>query len=1051
MSMTDAGGTNAGPAAQSARDGLKSGLIAYFAGNPVAANLLMVLLIVGGVLSGLQLIVQYYPDIEVRQVAVSVLYPGASPKEVEEDINRRIEESVVGLPGVERVVSTANQSIGRVMVEIATFANVDAVFNDIQSAVDSIENFPPVRAEQPEVILPKAVHEVMTLAVMSAALSEDALRLAAEELRDRVLALPSVSQVSLRGTQDREITIELNEEELRRHHLSIAGVSTSVRRSSINLTMGEIRTDAGSVVLYAVAKRRAGPDFEDIPLITQLDGTVVTLGDVATIRDGFVDEDVVTEVNGRPAVLVRIAATDQQSVVDMADDIRGLLANYAPPDGVSIGIWSDSAGPIFHRLLEIVKNGVIGTILVFICLVLVFELRVAFWITVGIPLSFVGSLLFFEAADLTLNLGTLFGFFLLVGIVVDDSVVVGESIAAERQRGKSALDAAISGARAMVGPLTIGAITTILAFLPFLFVTSLAYQIVNVFPYVAIFVLFVSLVAAFFILPAHLSHGRSWSLSPLSDVQGQVGGWLEDVRDGVVAPAAAWAVRNVWLSITGGILVLVVAVSLIGSDAVRIVLFDENLSSTDHVQADIYLPVGAPFEETLAAAEHFVESAQSIDDRLGGVSIDAVSMIVGNIETGRRARERLNSSHLASVRLHLNERPERTASPAEIERAWRLAVGPLPNLKKAEFRSRRIEARPSVSYSLIHDDIETLRKAAADLRSSMATVPGIFGISDDLELGKRHFEIELTPVGEAAGLTPALIGRQLRSSFHGAEVQRIQRGREEIKVVVRYPADRRRSLSELASERIHRPGGGAMPLSMVARITEKRELATLTRVNGKRAARVDGRADPAVITPIQARREIHQQFIPDLLATYPGLVVESEAGARDERGLLSTLAILVPIVLIAIYALIAAFLRSYWKPIIAVAGIPIAFAGAIVSHWILGWDLTTMSLFGMIAVGGVVVNDALVLLDRYNGIRRENEMIPAIAAASAAARQRFRAVFLTTLTTVLGLSPLLYERSDQLIVFVPFVVSMLGGLVAATLGVLFVLPALVMIAEGRRE
>ena len=1051
MSMTDAGSANAGPAAQPGQNGSKSGPIAYFAGNPVAANLLMVLLIVGGVLSGLQLVVQYYPDIEARQAAVTVQYPGASPKEVEEDINRRIEESVVGLPGVERVVASASQSIGRVTVEIATFADADAVFNDIQSAVDSIENFPPVRAEQPEVVLFKVAHEVMTLAVTSAALSENALRLAAEDLRDRVLALPSVSQVALKGTRDREITIELSEEELRRHDLSIAEVSTTVRRASVNLTMGEIRTDAGSVVLHTVAKRSMGAEFEDIPLITQLDGTIVTLGDVATVRDGFVDEAVITEVNGLPAVLVRIDATDQQSVVDMADDIRGLLANYDPPDGASVSIWNDTASPIFHRLLEIVKNGAIGIILVFISLVLVFELRTALWITVGIPLSFVGSLLFFDAAGLTLNLGTLFGFFLLVGIVVDDSVVVGESIAAERQRGKSALEAATSGARAMVGPLTIGAITTILAFLPFLFVTSPAYQIVNVFPYVAIFVLAVSLIAAFFILPAHLSHERRWSLSPLSDVQGQVGGWLEEVRDRAVAPAAAWAVRNVWLSIAGGILILVAAVLLIGSDTVRIVLFDENLGSADHVQADIYLPVGTPFEETLAAAEHFVESARGIDDRLEGASIDAVSMIVGNIETGRRIKEKLNSSHLASVRLHLNDRPERTASPAEIERAWRQAVGPVPHLEKAEFRSRRIDVRPSVSYSLIHDDMETLRSAAADLRSAMATVPGIFGISDDLALGKRHFEIELTPAGEAAGLTPSLIGRQLRASFHGAEVQRIQRGREEIKVVVRYPAEHRRSLSDLAGERIHRPGGGEIPLSVVARITEKREPATLTRIDGKRAARVNARADAAVITPIQARREIHEQVVPDLLAKYPGLAVESEAGARDEDDLLSTLGILVPIVLIAIYALIAAFLRSYWKPLVAVVGIPIAFAGAIISHWILGWDLTTMSLFGMIAVGGVVVNDALVLLDRYNRIRRDNEMIPAIAAASAAARQRFRAVFLTSLTTVLGLSPLLYERSDELIVFVPFVVSMLGGLVAATLAILFVLPALVMIAEGRRE
>ena len=1046
MSMTDAGST-----VQPSPTGARSGPIAYFAGNPFAANLLMILLIVGGVLSGLQLIVQYYPEFEARRAIISVPYPGASPQEIEEDVNRRIEEAVIGLPGVERVVSTASQGIGKVTAEMATFADANPVLNDLQSAIDGIENFPPVRAKRPDIQLLKVTHEVMTLAVVSSSLSEDGLRLAAEDLRDRVLELPFVSQVFLKGTRDRQITIELSEEELRRHSLSIGEVSRSVRQASLNLTMGELRTDTGSVVLQTVAKGSVGQDFEDVPLITQLDGTIVTLGDVATIRDGFVDEDIITEVNGHPAVLVRIDATEQQSVIELADDIRNFLASYEAPEGVSVTIWNDNASPIFDRLLQIVTNGVIGTILVFVSLILVFDLRIAIWMTVGIPLSFVGSLLFFEAADLTLNLGTIFGFFLLVGIVVDDSVVVGESIASERDKGKGSLDAAISGARAMVGPLTISALTTILAFLPFLFITSPAFQIVNVFPFVAIFVLLVSLLAAFFILPAHLSHGRKWSLSPLSDVQNRVSGWLDEVRDRVVAPAASWALRNVGLSIGGALLVLVAAILLLGSNAVRIVLYDENLSSTDNVQADIYLPAGAPFEETLAAADRFVEAAYAINDRLDGTAVDAVSMIVGNIGTEWQIKAQLNSSHLASVRLHLGDQADRNASPPEVERAWREAVGPVANLEKVEFRSGRIPARPSVSYSLKHDDIETLRSAAADLRAGMATIPGIYGIHDDLALGKRHFEIELTPAGKAAGLSPSLIGKQLRSAFHGADVQRIQRGREEIDVVIRYPAERRRSLSELARERIQRPGGGDIPLSLVANITEKREPATLTRIDAKRAARVNGRADAAVIAPIQARRQVQDQILPDLLAKYPGLVIEVEAGARDEGEMLETLAVLVPIVLIAIYALIASFLRSYWKPVVAVVGIPIAFAGAIVSHWILGWDLTTMSIFGMIAVGGVVVNDALVLLDRYNAIQRENAMMPAIAAVAAATRQRFRPVFLTTLTTLLGLSPLLYERGDELIAFVPFVVSMLGGLTFSTLSVLFVLPALVMIAAGRHE
>ena len=371
----------------------------------------------------------------------------------------------------------------------------------------------------------------------------------------------------------------------------------------------------------------------------------------------------------------------------------------------------------------------------------------------------------------------------------------------------------------------------------------------------------------------------------------------------------------------------------------------------------------------------------------------------------------------------------------------------------------RVQDRPSVAYALKHDDTEVLREAATHLRSFMAEIPGIYEISDTLALGKRHYQIHLTPAGEAAGLTPATVGRQLRANFGGAEVQRIQRGRDEIRVMVRYPAERRRSLGELSSERILYPTGGRrdgadyteVPLSTVARLTEKRELAALTRIDGKQAAVVNARADTAVITPIQARRQIEREFVADLVAAWPGLKIERHGSARHTRAMLETLGLLVPLVLLAMYAIMAAFLRSYWKPLVAVAGMPIAFAGAVLGHWLLGWDFTAMSLFGVIGVAGVIVNDALVLMDRYNTIRRQDNAIPAIAAASAATRHRFRAVFLTSLTTVLGLSPLLYERSDELVFLVPLVVSMLGGLVLSGLFILFILPALVMIAEGRRE
>ena len=1042
---------------------VKPGPIAWFAGNPVAANLLMLFFIVGGIIAGTHLAVQHFPPLDLRTVTVTVPFPGASPREVEEDVNRRIEESVIGLAGVERVVGTATEGLGRINIELSTFADPTSVLNDVRTAVDGIENFPPVTADHPEVELQQLALEVMTLAVSSTAVSENGLRLAAENLRDELLELPSISQVKLKGTRDREISIELSEEELRRHNLTFNEISNAVQRASLNLTFGELRTDAGGVVLQTVSKRRFGEEFKDIPLITRLDGTILTLGDVAEIRDGFVDEDVVTRFNGQPTVLVRIDATETQSVVGMAREIRNWLESYDPARDVTVSIWSDRAQPSLDRLSAIIRNGVIGAILVFLSLVLLFDLRIATWVTVGIPLSFIGSLLFFGPADLTLNMGTIFGFFLMVGIVVDDAVVVGESIAAERERGKRSLDAAISGARAVVGPITVGVVTTILGFLPFLFITTTNYQIVNVFPWVAFSVLLVSLIEAFFILPAHLSHEKRWSAPPLSDLQDLLRDRLDGLRDRVVVPAVSWSVRNITLTLACAVLVVIAAVWLLRSETVRVIMIDKDANLSGNVQADLALPIGAPFDATLATAERFVTAGHAVNEQLGGTAIQSISIVVGNTAATRlRDKEEQNGSHLASVRLHLHDRPVRTESPAGVERLWRRHVGDVSYLEKVEYQTTRVQDRPTVAYAVKHHDARTLVDAATELRSFMSGMSGIYEISDSLSLGKRHFEIRLTPAGKAAGLTPASLGKQLRANFNGAVVQRIQRGHDEVKVVVRYPTERRRSLSELANERIIRPAGGGpggpgagayteVPLSTVARLTEKRGLATLTRIDGKQAAVVNGRADTATITPLQARRQIGEEIIPDLLETYPGLKIEIHGAARDTRAILETLGLTVPLALLAMYALMAAFLRSYWKPLVAVVGIPIAFAGAVLGHWILGWDFTAMSLFGVIGVAGVIVNDALVLMDRYNTIRRDNDAIPAIAAVSAATRHRFRAVLLTSLTTVLGLSPLLYERSDELLFLVPLVVSMLGGLVLSGLFILFILPTLVMLAEGRHE
>ena len=1027
------------------------GLIAYFAANPVAANLLMVFLVVAGVIVGSQLAIQNWPTYDLRRVTVTVPSPGASPAEIQEDINRRVEEAVIGIAGVNRVVSSAKDNFGRIVVEFETFADKKAVLDEVVNAVDSLENFPPLNAERPEIKLDQQEISVLTIAVSSELETESDLRRAAEELQDSLLALPGVSHVGLSGVRDREISIELNEETLRRHRINLETIAQAIQQSSLNLTFGELRTGAGKITMQSVAKRHTGDEFMSIPVITEPDGSELVLGDLATIRDDFVDDQILTEVDGVPTVFVQVDASENQSVRKISVIVKDFLETHISPENISVSVWDDDLAITIERFSRIFKNAVIGITLVFLSLVAVFDLRNAFWISFGIPLSFVGSLLFFGPADLTLNMGTMFAFFLMIGIVVDDAVVVGESILAERGMGKPASAAAASGARVVFGPLFVGAVTTVLALLPLIFINSGVWQLIKVIPYVAMFVLVISLLEAFLILPAHLSHERPWSASPLSDLQRYVRQWFDRIRDSLVSSAVSWSVRNVWLSISASALVIITAILFLRFEVVPVVLADARIGVGDAVQAEVRLPVGSTLETTLAAAERFSEAAARINDDLDGSSIRSITVVAGTILSTRPDEDDVHGDNIATVKAYLHSRPTRSADSLEIERVWRQNVGNVSDLEGLDFVTTQVKLQPNFAYSIRHDDLHVLQQAATELQSAMSSMPGVYDIYDNLSPGKRQLELELTPAGKAAGLTTASIGSQLRARLHGIEAQRIQRFREEIKVVVNYPQERRRSLSELAQMRLNKPGGGQIPLSVAAKLTETQDLAELTRIDGQPAVFVEARVDSAIVTPNRARRQIEEGTIAALQSRYPDIIIERDGGAREENETLETLATLVPLSLLAIYAVMAGFLRSYWKPMVVATGIPAAFAGSVLIHLVLGWNFTFMSIFGILAASGVAVNDGLVLLDRYGIIRREKPKIPAIAVAAAATRQRFRAVFLTSLTTGLGLLPLIYERSEALLFLVPFAASMLGGLILSGLFTLFFLPAMIMIAEGQKE
>ncbi|MYD96707.1 MAG: efflux RND transporter permease subunit [Gammaproteobacteria bacterium] len=1026
------------------------GFVQYFANNPVAANLIMTLMLVGGLLAGMRLTAQIFPTVAPGIVMVTVAYPGATPTEVEEGITRRVEEAVSGIDGVERVTSKASENVGNITIELKDFVDSKRVRDDVEAAVDRLADFPPEEAEQAEVVAAETVSDVMTL-VVSSELSELELRRGAEDLEQALLGLPAVSLVSLSGARDYEIAIEVREEDLRRYDLTIDHVAAAIRRSSLNLSSGELRTDAGDVLLRTNLKRERGDEFEDIVVRARPDGAILRVGDVATVRDGFADVDLLNEYNGRQSVFVRVQKSEAEDVLVIADAIKELLSTYQPPAGIDVAIWEDQTVILDARLNLLVRNGVLGFALVFLFLVVMLDLRLAMWVAMGVPISFLGAFLLFDFLAVNINMVSLFALIMVLGVVVDDAVVVGENIVAEQEAGHlSGPAAAIAGAHGVQGPVLIGVLTTMAAFAPLMFVTGIFGQILGVVAIVVITVLAMSLIEVFYILPAHLSHGGRWSRWPLDAFQDWVARGVRRFRDNALVPAVAVAVRHRYLTLLAGVVFVAVAVLLVDTGIVRY-NFMPNLEPDD-ITADVQFPVGTPFEITRRAAEKIAEAAHATNAEVEGSPFRAVSVTVGGRardSTGPMATGGMDvSSNFAMVQVQL--KVGRTQSAQELERVWRAKVGEIAGAERLSFSSSFFSDEVSIEYELAHPDDDALLAAVEEMKRGYRGIPGMVEIDDTANEGKRQYDIELTAAGEAAGLTPADVARQLRGAFWGNEVQRIQRGRQEIKVMVRNPEEQRRSARDFFKVRIRLADGTEAPLSAVARVQESRDFSSIDRINGLRVVTVRGRVDTNIITTTQADSIVRDELIPALDARYPGLTVIQSGFGREQAQDMAALADLAVVALLVIFVLLASKLRSYTEPLIILAGVPLGASGAVVGHFLLGYDLSFISMFGMVALSGVVVNDSLVMLDRYNKIRQASDIAPAEAIVEAV-RHRFRAIFLTTATTALGLTPMLFETDTQAQFLIPMAVSLATGILFASVMILFVVPALAMIVTGHHR
>ena len=1024
-----------------------TGLIGYFVNNSVAANLVMGLLLAGGFIAGLGLTAQVFPTIDPGIVTVTVPYPGATPSEVEESITRRVEEAVFGIDGVKKVVSKASENSGTITIELKDFVDDAQVRDDVEAAVEGLADFPPEEAEQPEVKRADTVSEVITLFVASE-LGEKSLRAGAENLSEELLALPTVTLVSLVGARDYEISIEVSEEASRQYNISINEIAAAIRKSSINLSSGELRTDAGDLLLRTNNKGKSGKDFADIVLRASADGSILRLEDVAVIRDEFANVDLIQEYNGRKSLFVKVEKSEAEDALEIAAEVKSFLTDYQPRAGLDIGIWEDQSEILQQRLNLLVRNGVLGFALVFLFLVIMLDLRLALWVAMGVPISFLGAFLFFEPFGVNINMISLFGLIIVLGVVVDDAVVVGENIITEQESMGPGTASTLKGVAGVSSPVTVGVLTTMAAFAPLLFVTGTFGQILGAVPIVVIVVLTISLIEVFFILPSHLAHGKPWSRGLLASIQAAVGTKILHFRDQIMVPAVAACVKRRYLTLLGGIGFLLLAGSLISSGAVRFIFFPD--LESDSIRASLKFPVGTPFETTETAARRIVSAAYKVNEELGGNAFDAISATIGGSDTSSGGpggqRSMRTASHIASVRIQLASEPGRALSAVALERLWRAEVGDISGVEALSFAASFFGSGPDVEFELAHQNDETLFSAVELLKSAYANLPAVYDIQDSFSIGKRQYDITLTATGEAAGLLPTDIARQLRNNFFGQEVQRIQRGRDELKVMVRYPESQRQSMRNLDNVRIHLADGTQVPLFTVASLTESRAFSSIDRVDGLRIVTVTGEVDTAIATPTQVNAQVIESILPQLTQRFPALQVNQAGQGRDEAEDMASLAQMMIIAMMTIFVLLASQLRSYTQPFVVLAGVPFGAAGAIVGHYLLGYNISFISIFGIVALSGVVVNDSLVLVDQYNRNRRDTDASISEAIISASQR-RFRAIFLTTATTALGLTPMLFESSTQAQFLVPMAVSLATGIVFASVIILFLIPALVVIRE----
>ena len=1034
------------------------GPIAWMASNGVAANLLMFFLVAAGLLSLPGLVQEAFPTVSLDAIEVTVVYPGATPAEVEESIAVKIEEQVATLEGVNAVSSVAAEGLASVIVELRTGRDLRAALDDVESAVGRIQTF-PARAERPAIREMTNRQSVLRL-VIHGDVSERALKQIAQGVEDELATLTGVSHAETSGVRNYEISIEAPLRRLRALGLTLTDVADAVRAGSLDLSAGRLETRDAQVRVRTTGQAYDQQDFEEIIVLSRADGTAVRLGDIATVRDGFQDADLIARYNGQRAAFVEVYRSSGEQVMAVVAAVEEHLERQvvpALPAGVAVDIWNNDAEVYESRVALLLENGALGLLLVLAALALFLEIRLAVWVAAGIGISFVGALAVALAFDVSLNTISLFAFILAVGIVVDDAIVVAENIHSERRSGAPGLAAAIRGVQRIKRPLIFAVLTTVAAFAPLLLIPGPIGAMMRPLSIILIGVLLVSLVESLLVLPNHLSHLPDPALPPSNVVerffawiQGHVDRGLRWFIDGPLDWGLRLATGQPAVVIAGGLGMVILSVGLVGSGIVA-VIFIEDVES-DIVTANLVMPEGTPAQRTAELAYELEAAGHRAVERLERNRPDgAPDLLTGvNLSVGMRARTLGGSieqdpslnpeSNIAAVEFRLLGAEQRDISAEAFAQAWREEAGVIPAARSLTFGAELLNLGVPVQVELSHPDPDRLGPIAESVTAELRRLQGVFDVRADHSPGVRELQIELLPSARTLGLTLDGLARQVRSGFFGEEALRVQRGREDVRVYVRLPRAERNAIADVEDYLIRTPDGAEVPLRRVATIGMGETLSSIRRKDGRRVVTVTADVDDGVITGGEATAALTAATLPELRRANPGLTYalggQQQQQAESFEGLTRGLALAV----LAIYALLAIPFGSYTIPLLVMAAIPFGIVGAVLGHLVMGIGLSATSMWGIIGLTGVVVNDSLVMIDFIQEKIRCG--LPVGRAVIEGAKGRFRPIMLTSMTTFLGFAPLIFERSIQAQFLSPLGVSLGFGLVFATAILMLVVPAL---------